>query len=74
MSKPYFVNPSNEDTSNGRQPQNIKSEIWARETLCPMEEDLNVLKLEYLSNCLLDYTQILNLSLDDQTTFSKPSK
>jgi hypothetical protein len=39
-----------------------------------MEEDLKVLKEEYLSNCLLDNTQILNLSLDDQTIFSKPSK
>jgi hypothetical protein len=39
-----------------------------------MEEDLKVLKVEYLSNCLLDHTQILNLSLDDQTIFSKSSK
>ena len=39
-----------------------------------MEEDLKVLKVEYLSNRLLDHTQILNLSLDDQTIFSKSSK
>ena len=39
-----------------------------------MEEDLKVLKVEYLSNCLLYHTEILNLNLDDQTTFSKSSK
>ena len=32
-----------------------------------MEEDLKLLKVEYLSNCLLDHAQILNLSLHDQT-------
>ena len=31
-----------------------------------MEDDLKILKGEYLSNHLLDPTQILNLSLDDQ--------
>ena len=36
-----------------------------------MEEDLKVLKVEYLSNRLLDHTQILNVSLDDQTIFSE---
>ena len=41
MTKPYFVNPLN-------------------------EEDLKILKVEYLSNHLLDYTQILNLRLDYQ--------
>ena len=35
-----------------------------------MEEDLGILKLEYLSNHLLNPTQILNLSLDEQTTLS----
>ena len=30
-----------------------------------MEDKLKVLKVEYLSNLLLDHTQILNLSLDD---------
>ena len=34
-----------------------------------MEEDLKILKVEYLSNRLLDHTQILNLSSDDQTIF-----
>ena len=34
-----------------------------------MEEDLKVLKVEYLSNHLLNHTQILNLILDDQTIF-----
>ena len=33
-----------------------------------MEDDLKLLKMEYLSNHLLDPTQILNLSLDDQST------
>ena len=34
-----------------------------------MEDDLKILKVEYLSNHLLDHTLILNLSLDDQTKF-----
>ena len=33
-----------------------------------MEDDLKILQVEYLSNHLLDIAQILNLSLDDQTT------
>ena len=32
-----------------------------------IEDDLKILKVEYLRNCSLDHTQILNLSLDDQT-------
>ena len=36
-----------------------------------MEDDLNILKVEYLSNQLLDHIQISNLSLDDQTIFYK---
>ena len=36
-----------------------------------MEDDLQILKIEYLSNRLLDHTQILNLSLHDQTMFCK---
>ena len=36
-----------------------------------MEDDLKTIKVEYLSNHLLDHTQILNLSLDDQTRFDK---
>ena len=32
-----------------------------------MEDDLKILKVEYLCNHLLDHTQILNPSLDDQT-------
>ena len=39
-----------------------------------MEHDLTVLKVEYLSNHLLDHTPILNISLDDQTTFYKSLK
>ena len=31
-----------------------------------MEDDLKILKVEYLRNHLLDHTQILNLSWDDQ--------
>ena len=36
-----------------------------------MEEDLKILKVEYLRNRLLDNTQILNSSFDDQTIFYK---
>ena len=39
-----------------------------------MEDDLKILKAEYLSNRLLDHTQILNLDLDDQTIFYKSFK
>ena len=34
-----------------------------------MEEELKILKVEYLRNHSLDQTQILNLGLDDQTIF-----
>ena len=36
-----------------------------------MEEDLNILKVEYLNNHLLDNTKILNLCKDDQTIIYK---
>jgi hypothetical protein len=36
-----------------------------------MEDDLKILKVEYLSNGLLDHSQIVNLSLHDQTVFCK---
>jgi hypothetical protein len=36
-----------------------------------MEDDLKILKVEFLSNRLLDHTQILNLSLADQSIFCK---
>ena len=36
-----------------------------------MEDDLKILKVEYLSKHLLGHTQFLNLSLDDQTRFYK---
>ena len=36
-----------------------------------MEDDLKISKEEYLGNLLLDHTQILNWSLDDQTIFYK---
>ena len=32
-----------------------------------MEDDLKILKVEYLSNHCSDFPQILNLSLGDQT-------
>ena len=32
-----------------------------------MEDDLNILKVEYLSNHWSDFPQILRLSLEDQT-------
>ena len=34
-----------------------------------MEDDLKMFKVEYLSNLLLDHTQILNLSFYDKTIF-----
>jgi hypothetical protein len=37
-----------------------------------MEDDLKILKVEYLRNQLLDHTQIVNLSLDDQPHFTNP--
>ena len=39
----------------------------------PMDDDINILKVEYLSNTLLDHNQILNF-LDDQTIFYKSLK
>ena len=36
-----------------------------------MEDDIKLFKVEFLSNNLLDHTQILNLSLDVQTIFYK---
>ena len=36
-----------------------------------MEDNLKILKLEYLSSPLMDLAQILNLSLDDETIFYK---
>jgi hypothetical protein len=36
-----------------------------------MEDDLKILKVEYLSNHLLDPTQILNLSLVDHIILYK---
>ena len=36
-----------------------------------MEDGLKSLKVEYLCNHLLDHTEILDLSLDEQTIFSK---
>ena len=40
-------------------------------THLPGHPALKILKVEYLSNPLLDRTQILNLGLDDQTMFYK---
>ena len=39
-----------------------------------MEDNLVMLKVEYLYNRLLDHTQILNLSLSDQPIFCKSFK
>ena len=36
-----------------------------------MQEDLKILKVDYLSNHLLEPTQIYNLSLDDQIILYK---
>ena len=78
-------------TSNGRQPQNTKSQIsqqpligsysdfilkliWPNQNSLnednfQMEDDLKILKVEYLSNHLLDHFQIINLNLDDLNYF-----
>jgi hypothetical protein len=39
-----------------------------------MEDDLKILKMEYISNHLLNHSQIRNSSLDDQTVFYKSLK
>ena len=39
-----------------------------------MEEDLKILKVEYLSNFWSDLPQILNLSLGDQTKITNAWK
>ena len=63
MTKLYCTNSLNEDelqwktTSNGRRP--------------PIEDDLKISKVEYLSNRLLDYTQILYLDMGDQSKVFK---
>ena len=38
-----------------------------------MEDDLKIFKVKYLSNQLLEHTQISNFSLDDQTYYTNPS-
>ena len=37
-----------------------------------MEEDLKIMKVEYLSNHWSDFPQILNLTLGDQTKIKNP--
>ena len=49
--------------SNETRPKNIKSGIWWPLT----EEDFKIFRVDYLSNHWSDLTQILNLSLGDQT-------
>ena len=39
-----------------------------------MEDDIKIIKVEYLSNQLLGHTQISDLRLDDQTIFYKSLK
>ena len=39
-----------------------------------MEDDLKILKVEYLSNHWSDFPQILNLSLVDQTKITNTQK
>ena len=39
-----------------------------------MEDNLNILKVKYISNHLLDHTKLLNLSLDQQSIFYKSLK
>ena len=83
-------------TTDGRQPQNIKSWISQQSLIGsssnfklklrgrnqnkkllkqrqpPMEDDLKILKIEYLSNHWSDFPQILNLSSRDQTKIRNP--
>ena len=40
----------------------------------PIEDDLKILKVKYLSNRLLDHTEILNLDWDDQSKVFKSFK
>ena len=37
-----------------------------------MEDEIKILKVEYLNNRLLDHTQILNLILDDLLYWTNP--
>ena len=37
----------------------------------PMEDELKILKVEYLSNNLLDHTQVLNVRLHDKAIIYK---
>ena len=86
-----FKNTQMKTTSNGRQPQNIKSGISQQPLIgsfsnlklklrrpnqsqkClkqrrpPMEDDLKILKVEYLRNHWSDLSQIWNLSSGDYT-------
>ena len=39
-----------------------------------MEDDLKIIKVEYLSNHILDHNQNLNISLEYQTIFYKSLK
>ena len=48
-----------------------KSFKWRRP---PIEDDLKILKVEYLNNLFLDHTQILNSSLNVQTIFCQSYK
>ena len=40
----------------------------------PLEDNLKIIKVEYLSNHLLNYAESLTLILDDQTIFYKSLK
>ena len=68
-------------TTNGKLPQNIKCWISQQPLVestkikikemkwrwSPMEEDLKISKVEYLSNHWSDFPQILNISSGEQT-------
>ena len=64
-------------SSNGRWPpmeDNLQWKMTSHGGRPPIEDDLKLLKVEYFSNHWLDYTQMLNLSWDDQTIFYKSLK
>ena len=50
-----------------------ESKTWMKWRRPTMEDDLKILKVEYLSNRLLDLTQILNFSYMTKPCFVNPS-
>ena len=66
--QPLIGVSSNFKLKLGRPNQNKKSLNWKQ---LPMEDDLKILKNEYISNHWSDFCQILNISLGDQPKLTK---